>query len=103
MSSSYRLQLVEGEKGSRTETIVAEAGVEGGDVVLTVAVEGAAECRFGYSLDGERFIPLGEAFGAKEGHWVGAKVGVFAANAHRVVSRGYADFEWFEVKELQDK
>jgi beta-xylosidase len=104
LSPMYRLQLMEGvkENDARTETIIAEAVVECADVVLKVAVEGVADCRFGYSLDGVRFIPLGDAFAAKEGHWVGAKVGVFAANAHRVGSRGYTDFEWFEVKELQD-
>ena len=36
------------------------------------------ECDFSYSLDGRRFRPLGAAFTAREGKWIGAKAGFFA-------------------------
>ena len=35
-------------------------------------------CRFSYSLDGRRFKILGEEFTAKEGKWIGAKIGYYA-------------------------
>jgi beta-xylosidase len=36
------------------------------------------ECDFSYSLDGRRFRPIGAAFTAREGKWIGAKAGFFA-------------------------
>lgn len=38
----------------------------------------AVECVFSYSADGHRFRPVGEAFTAREGQWIGAKTGFFA-------------------------
>ncbi|MBS2097813.1 glycoside hydrolase family 43 protein [Carboxylicivirga linearis] len=53
-------------------------------------------CKFSYSKNGKRYIPFGEDFIAKEGRWVGAKVGIFA-NANKETS-GYADFDWFRIE-----
>jgi hypothetical protein len=35
---------------------------------------------------------------AREGKWVGAKVGLFAIAAHAGERRGYADVDWFRVR-----
>ena len=44
-------------------------GSEGGYDLLT-------RCEFSYSLDGEKFTSIGKTFQAKEGQWIGAKVGM---------------------------
>lgn len=63
-----------------------------GPVHLRVDVAEGGHCRFSYSRDGKIFTPLGDTFTATAGHWVGAKVGLFAAG-----ERGYADFGHFHV------
>jgi hypothetical protein len=62
-----------------------------------VTVKEGGQCRFLYSLDGRKFLPLGEAFQAKQGVWIGAKVGLFSQNPNIVESDGYADFDWFRI------
>ena len=47
-------------------------------VWIRVDVRDAVVCRFSYSLDGRRFQPLGPDFTGREGHWIGAKIGLFA-------------------------
>lgn len=64
---------------------------------LKVTVKEGGQCRFLYSLDGRKFLPLGEAFQAKQGVWIGAKVGLFSQNPNIVESDGYADFDWFRI------
>lgn len=48
-------------------------------------------CRFSYSSDGRRFKALGEPFTAKEGRWIGAKIGFYATAAIRKNDGGWID------------
>jgi hypothetical protein len=64
-----------------------------GPVHLRVGVTDGGLCRFSYSLDGKSFTPLGEAFTANVGRWVGAKIGLFAAGG----GGSPADFDSFHV------
>ena len=61
-----------------------------GPVELRVTVTPHAIARFSYRVNGE-FVPLGPAFVARQGKWIGAKVGLF----------GPADFDWFRVEPLE--
>jgi beta-xylosidase len=65
----------------------------GSSVYLRVSVSDGANCRFAWSADGIRFTDIGEPFPAREGKWIGAKVGLFAAARRNEVRRGYADFD----------
>lgn len=56
-------------------------------------------CRFSYSLDGECFTDLGEPFTAREGRWIGAKIGYFAMAATQRNDGGWLDADWFRVTE----
>lgn len=70
-------------------------------VVLRLTVQEEARCQLAFSLDGKEFTDLGSSFQLKEGVWVGAKVGVFAAAAGSEAAGtdyGYADFSRFEVR-----
>ncbi|MFR9648925.1 MAG: glycoside hydrolase 43 family protein [Rikenellaceae bacterium] len=64
---------------------------------LRVDVTKGAECQFSYSLDGETFTTIGDSFAAKQGGWIGAKVGIFSVSPSLVLSGGYADFENFII------
>lgn len=55
------------------------------------------QCRFSYSLDGERFTQLGEPFTAREGRWIGAKIGYFAAASEQRNDGGWLDADFFRV------
>ena len=55
-------------------------------------------CEFSYSLDGKKFRKLGGSFQAKEGKWIGAKVGMFCTRpAITTNDGGWADVDWFRI------
>lgn len=55
-------------------------------------------CDFSYSTDGRTFSPLGTTFQAREGKWIGAKVGTFCTRpAIRANDGGWADVDWFRI------
>jgi beta-xylosidase len=57
-----------------------------------------ASCLFSYSIDGRTFIGIGDAFTAKPGRWIGAKLGIFCNSPADAKTGGYADFDWFHVE-----
>lgn len=55
-------------------------------------------CDFSYSTDGRTFSPLGTTFQAREGKWIGAKVGTFCTRpAIKANDGGWADVDWFRI------
>ena len=69
------------------------------EIYLRVQVEAGGMCRFAYSLDGENFTVCGEPFQARQGKWIGAKVGFVCVEPHAEpeVNRGWMDVDWFRV------
>ena len=69
------------------------------EIYLRVQVEAGGMCRFAYSLDGEKFTVCGEPFQARQGKWIGAKVGFVCVEPHAepAVNRGWMDVDWFRV------
>ena len=55
-------------------------------------------CRFSYSLDGKRFRRLGEEFTAREGKWIGAKIGFYATAEIKKNDGGWVDLDWFRTE-----
>lgn len=78
-------------------------------VILRVHVEDGGLCRFSYresceeitstSPSEEEFVTIPMTFSAREGHWIGAKVGIYAVipegDEGTFASNGYADFRSF--------
>lgn len=62
---------------------------------LRVQVDRNAETTFSYSEDGKTYSKVQEDFTAREGKWIGAKVGIFATQEQKTNDSGYADFDWF--------
>jgi beta-xylosidase len=85
------------DKGS-AEELVAGPGMESNTVYFRVSVKKGAECQFSYSTDGTSFTPLGMAFKAREGKWIGAKVGFYALREGIINDAGSADIDWFRVE-----
>lgn len=66
------------------------------DIYLRVHVEKGGQCRFSYSLDGRKFHTVGTPFTARQGKWIGAKVGLFSVAPHGG-ERGWMDADWFRI------
>ena len=65
-------------------------------VYLQVKVRKGAVCTFAYSLDGKKYTTVGEFFTARQGKWIGAKVGLFCVTPNEG-NRGWADVDWFRM------
>lgn len=81
------------------EKVIEEQPAQTDSVFLRVKVSSPdARCRFSYSVDGERFVTIGNEFKAKSGKWIGTKVGLFCASQMESQPSGYADFDWFRIE-----
>jgi beta-xylosidase len=74
------------------------AAQAGQPLYLRVAVKAGAKCQFSYSLDGQSFTPLGSEFQAREGKWIGAKVGLFSTRSAKFNDAGNTDVDWFRIE-----
>lgn len=109
-SDSYNISQVvcKDAKGGKIEEKTDEVDTKGKEVYLKVSVYPENEddikpkviCTFSYSFDGENFQSLGTPFIAREGLWVGAKVGLFSISPKSSGNGGYADFDWFRIDNL---
>ena len=66
------------------------------DIFLRVKVDNG-KANFFYSLDGKKFKPAGDEFIMREGKWIGAKIGLVAAQPCGNENRGWIDADWFRV------
>lgn len=66
------------------------------DIYLRVKVEAGGKCSFYYSTDGKSFHNVGDTFIARQGKWIGAKVGLFSV-APNGKERGWVDADWFRI------
>lgn len=67
------------------------------EIYIRVHVDKGAYCRFSYSLDGKKFTEASTLFKARQGKWIGAKVGMFSVTPHGK-ERGWLDVDWFRVE-----
>lgn len=67
------------------------------EIYIRVHVDKGAYCRFSYSLDGKKFTEAGTLFKARQGKWIGAKMGMFSVTPHGK-ERGWVDVDWFRVE-----
>lgn len=67
------------------------------EIYMRVHVSKEAYCRFSYSLDGKKFTEAGTLFKARQGKWIGAKMGMFSVTPHGK-ERGWVDVDWFRVE-----
>jgi beta-xylosidase len=65
---------------------------------LRVKVTKGAMCSFSYSTDNKTFTNVGVPFKAREGKWIGAKVGLFFTHNGKFNDFGTVDVDWFRVE-----
>ena len=97
----YLAQTVahEADNGGEEEEVAGQY-VDSNQLWFRVQVSGEkgnVQTRFSYSTDGETFEPFGDAFKARPGGWIGAKVGLFASRPFENYDSGFVDFDWFRI------
>ncbi|GAB3875964.1 glycoside hydrolase 43 family protein [Hymenobacter segetis] len=80
-----------------TAPVEVPAALAGKPLYLRVTTKAGAKCQFSYSFDGQTFQPLGAEFIAREGKWIGAKVGLFCSRTAKFNDAGSADVDWFRI------
>ena len=72
--------------------------IDDNTIYLRVTINKGGICNFSYSPDGSNFVKAADTFQAKEGRWIGAKVGIFCTRKDQTNDSGYTDFDWFRVE-----
>src|SRR5262249_33322131 len=65
---------------------------------LRVKVTAGAMCAFSYSIDGKSYTNVGVPFKAREGRWIGAKIGFFYNRPGKFNDAGSADIDWIHFE-----
>ncbi len=86
------------DKGNAEITADIEKMNDSQNIHLRVKVLDNALCQFSYSFDGLVFKTIEKKFVAKQGKWVGARVGLFATSNKKTNDNGYADIDWFRIE-----
>lgn len=68
---------------------------------IRVKVDAEANCVFSYSEDGQNFNTIGTPFKAKEGKWIGAKLGFVALRENFTNDAGNMKIDWIRFNRLQ--
>lgn len=88
-------ECINAERGT-PEKVNASVILKDSTVYLKVKVVKGL-CTFSYSEDGKKFVTLGNPFKAKEGKWIGAKVGTFCTRPVEKNDGGRVDIDWFRL------
>lgn len=64
---------------------------------LQVKVKAGGICNFFYSEDGKKYTAIGTDFTAKEGKWIGAKLGFLALRNGTINDAGSVRIDWFRI------
>lgn len=89
-------ECLKADKGG-TEKVNSSVPLKDATVYLRVKVNPDASCTFSYSTDDKKYIALGNKFQAKEGKWIGAKIGTFCTRPVKGNDGGRVDIDWFRV------
>ena len=90
-------ECLNAEKGSQ-EKVNDSVNMKKNTLYLQVKVEKGAVCSFAYSEDGKNFSSLGKPFTAKEGKWIGAKIGLFCTRPVKNNDGGCVEVDWFRIE-----
>ena len=68
------------------------------EIYLRVKIADGGLCTFNYSTDGKKYEQLPQTFKARQGKWIGAKIGMFIMNQSVNTTRSFVDVDWFRVE-----
>jgi len=90
------VRCIEADRGAAEEVIFEEEWPDG-DIVFGVKVSRGAVCTFSYGTEVKGMTAAGELFAAREGMWIGAKIGFFALRDGYINDAGNTDIDWFRI------
>ncbi|EOS01152.1 hypothetical protein C799_03006 [Bacteroides thetaiotaomicron dnLKV9] len=90
-----------GAENKKPETVIATEKLKDLTVWLRVDVRKEGKCTFFYSLDGKRYTSIGKEFTARQGRWIGAKVGLFCNRPEVSGAGGWMDVDYFRFQKLK--
>ena len=90
-------ECINAEKGTE-EVVNASVKLKEPTVYLRVKMTEGNKCTFSYSTDDKKYITLGNEFKAKEGKWIGAKIGTFCSRPIPKNDGGRIDLDWFRLE-----
>ncbi len=90
------------DKGT-AETDSTPLALNSDEFYLRVSVAKDAICTFSFSTDGKTFTNVGTPFKAREGRWIGAKVGFVFTRPGKFNDAGTADIDWFRFEKADQK
>lgn len=91
-------ECINAEKGNK-EVVNESITMKDSTIYLRVKVVADATCIFSYSTDNKRYTDLGKSFKAKEGKWIGSKIGTFCTRPVLKNDGGRVDIDWFRITE----
>lgn len=71
-------------------------------IYLQVKVSKGGICDFFFSENGSNFEQIGSTFKAREGKWIGSKIGFLALREGIVNDAGSVDIDWFRISKLDE-
>jgi beta-xylosidase len=81
------------------ELIEDSSSVPAGTLCLRIICGDGAVCTFSFSSDDKTYQTLGSFFTAREGQWIGARIGVFCTRSGASRSGGSVDLDWIHFNE----
>ncbi len=84
------------DKNSPIKELLMEK-IENNTLFLKCKISVGGICKFAFSTDGKTYTEIDKTFTAKEGKWVGAKIGMFFNRNNITNDAGYVDVDWFRV------
>jgi len=90
-------ECINADKGSK-ESVNGSVTLSEATLYLRVKVTPDAKCLFSYSTDGTTYSVLGKPFQAREGKWIGAKVGFFCSRPVSNNDGGRVSLDWFRME-----
>ncbi len=92
-----QVECKDADKGN-SETVKAETVLGDATVYLRVSFDKQAKCVFSYSTDNKKYTTFGSPFQAREGKWIGAKVGTFCTRPDMIINDGgWTEVDWFRI------
>ncbi|RNC66385.1 glycoside hydrolase 43 family protein [Proteiniphilum sp. X52] len=90
-------ECLQADRGGK-ETVNEQVSLNDSTLFFRVSVTPGTQCLFSYSTDGRSFHTLGKPFNAKEGKWIGAKMGFVCSRPVKNNDGGRAIIDWFMVE-----
>lgn len=91
------VKCTDADAAGAAEMEILSEEVQKGELFLRLRVDPGAVCRFSYSFDEKEYREAGEPFTARQGMWIGAKMGFFALRNGITNDAGYIDLNSFTI------